>query len=96
MSSYPLKALATVVIVVAGAEASRAANESWNKAHPREKPRNVSAMSPVIGGFTLGVFLFAAGMASEYLAGLLCLLIAVGSLLRNGQSLLAVLTPLTK
>ena len=96
MSNYPVKALATVLIVVAGAEVSRTANAEWNKQHPKEKPRNVSVMQPVIGGFTLGVFLFAAGMASEYLAGLLCLLIAVGSLLRNGQNLLAVLTPLTK
>lgn len=96
MPSYPLTALATVAVVVAGAEVSRTANADWNKKNPRSAPKNTAAMPPVIGGFTLGVFLFAAGMANEQIASLVCLLIVVGSLLRNGPQLLAVLTPLTK
>lgn len=93
MSNFPLKALATVAVVVAGAELSRTSNADWNKKNPAKPPKNVSVMAPVFGGFMLGLFLFAAGMASEYLASLLCLLLVIGSLLMNGRIMFTVLNP---
>lgn len=94
MSSYTLTAVATVAVVVAGAEVSRLDHQRQNKDHPAWKQWDIKpAIHPVIGGFTLGLFLFAAGMASEHLATLLCLLIVVSSLLINGPALFALLNP---
>jgi hypothetical protein len=53
-------------------------------------------MSPVLGGFALGLFLFAAGIAHERLATMLCLLIVISSLLINGHALFSTLTSITK
>lgn len=90
MSNYTATAVTAVVVVVAGAEVTRLA------ALKAGKPAPSSVMGPVLGGFTLGVFLFAAGIANEYLASLFCLLLIIGSLLVNGPALFAVLTPATK
>lgn len=46
-------------------------------------------MRPVIGGFLLGLFLFAAGMINPRIATLFCYLIIIGALLINGASLFA-------
>lgn len=94
MSSYTLTAVATVAVAVAGAEVSRLAHKKQNADHPTWKQWDTgSAMHPVLGGFALGLFLFAAGIASERLATMFCLLIVVASLLVNGQALFTVLTP---
>lgn len=104
MSSYTMTAVTTVVVAVAGAELSRYNNLRYNEAHPKlpeynpkgkgPMKRNVTTvMHPVIAGFTLGLFLFAFGMANERLATLLCLLIVVGSLINNGSHLFQVLSP---
>lgn len=93
MSSYTLTAVATVAVAVAGAEVSRLAAIKHNADHPRDVRPVIGTMSPVLGGFALGLFLFAAGIASERLATMFCLLIVVASLLVNGQALFSVLTP---
>ena len=102
MPSYTATVIGTVLVVVGGAEVTRLANQKWNaertdkqKALRQLKPVG-SVMSPVLGGFALGLFLFAAGIASERLASMLCLLFVVGSLLINGQNLFALLNSLTK
>jgi hypothetical protein len=87
MPNYTLTAVTAVTVVVAGAEVSRLA------AIKAGKPNNTTVMGPVLGGFTLGLFLFAAGIANEYLASLFCLLLIIGSLLVNGTALFTVLTP---
>jgi len=87
MSSYTATAVTAVVVVVAGAEVSRLAALKAGTA-----PK-ATVMGPVLGGFTLGLFLFAAGIANEYLASLFCLLLIIGSLLVNGGNLFTVLTP---
>lgn len=87
MPNYTLTAVTTVVVVVAGAEVARLA-----KIKAGQTP-TYTVVGPVVGGFTLGLFLFAAGMASEHLASLLCLLLVTGSLLINGQHLFTVLNP---
>lgn len=98
MPSYTSTVLGTVVVAVGGAEVTRLADLKWNSDHknPVQQRRVGSAMSPVLGGFALGLFLFAAGIASEHLASMLCLLIVVASLLINGKNLFTVLTSITK
>lgn len=44
-------------------------------------------MKPIIGGFVLGLFLFAFGGINEKLATQFCILLIVASLLINGMSL---------
>lgn len=48
------------------------------------------SMRPVIGGFLLGLFLFAVGIVNEQIGTLFCYLIIVGALLINGASLFAI------
>jgi|SRR5881392_1303166 len=95
MPDYTATALTTVVVVVAGAEVTRLANQKFNTDHPGLAPaaqrKTGSVMGPVFGGFVLGLFLFAAGIASEYLASLLCLLLIISSLLINGGNLFTAL-----
>lgn len=86
MSDYTSTAVLTVVVAVAGAEMSRMAAAKAGKKVPS------TVMGPVLGGFTLGLFLFAAGIASEHLATLLCLLIILTSLLVNGATIFSLLT----
>jgi len=85
MPNYTSTAVLTVGVAVAGAEVTRLAKAKAGDKNPG------SVMGPVLGGFTLGLFLFAAGIASEYLATLLCLLIIISSLLLNGQNLFTLL-----
>lgn len=94
MPDFTATVLTTVVVVVAGAEVTRLANKKYNAEHPGAPKRKESTvMAPVIGGFALGLFLFAAGIASEYLASLLCLLLIISSLLINGGNLFTALNP---
>lgn len=74
-------AVTTVVVAVGSTEASRVV-----------QGKNM-AMSPVIGGFILGMFLFAFGMVNQQLAAKFCYLIIVSALLINGASLAKALTP---
>jgi len=83
---YTTLAFTTVVVAVGGAEAARLAHRDASGA---AAPQPFS-MSPVIGGFVLGLFLFAAGIASEYIATLFCYLIIISSLLVNGLSVFAI------
>ena len=87
MSNYTATAVTAVVVTVAGAEVARLAALKAGTA-----PK-ATVMGPVLGGFTLGLFLFAAGIANEYVASLFCLLLIIGSLLVNGGNLFTVLTP---
>ena len=88
MPSYTSTALTTVLVVVGGAEVTRLARQKQNADHPAWKQWEIpSAMSPVLGGFALGLFLFAFGIASERLATLFCLLVVIGSLMINGTAL---------
>ena len=48
--------------------------------------------SPVVGGFILGIFLYAFGMVQPGLTQKLCILIIIGSLLVNGDPLIRALT----
>lgn len=85
-------AFTTVVIAVGSAEAKRVVDSKWNTDNPHAKPRELTpVMTPVLGGFVLGIFLFAFGMVNEYLANLFCILIIVGSLLINGMSIFELL-----
>lgn len=94
MPDFTATVLTTVVVVVAGAEVTRLANKKYNTEHPGAPKRTESTvMAPVIGGFALGLFLFAACIASEYLASLLCLLLIISSLLINGGNLFTALNP---
>jgi len=94
MPDFTATVITTVVVVVAGAEVTRLANTKYNAENPKQPAKKVSTvMAPVIGGFALGLFLFAAGIASEYLASLLCLLLILSSLLINGQDLFTALNP---
>jgi len=97
LPSYTSTVLGTVVVAVGGAEVTRMANAKWNTDHPKLKQHKVgSVMSPVLGGFALGLFLFAFGIANEHLASMFCLLIVVASLLVNGKNLFDLLTTLSK
>ena len=79
MIPYTPLAMTTVLVAVGGAEATR-----LSKKEPL-------GMSPVIGGFALGIFLFALGMITEDLASKLCLLIIVAALLKNGKALVSLI-----
>lgn len=88
MSDFTGMAFTTVAIAVGSTEAKRVADMKWNTDNPHAKPRDlVPVMTPVLGGFVLGIFLFAFGMVNEYLANLFCILIIVGSLLTNGVAM---------
>jgi uncharacterized membrane protein YdcZ (DUF606 family) len=89
-----MTAVATVALAVGSTEAARLVHQKQNHDHPGWKQWKISSpMHPVIAGFSLGLFLFAAGIANERLATLLCLLIVVSALLVNGIPLVTVLTP---
>ena len=101
MPSYTSTVMGTVLVAVGGAEVTRLANKKWNaERSDRLKALRITRpddpMPPILGGFALGMFLFAAGIAHERLATMLCLLIVVASLLINGQNLFALLTSITK
>lgn len=97
MPDISASVITTVVVAVAGAEVTRLANQKYNADNPKTEQRKVpTVMAPVIGGFVLGLALFAASIASEYLTSLLCLLIVISSLLINGQNLFTALTPKAK
>lgn len=93
MSSYTSLAFTTVVITVGATQLKRLSDE-------RKGVKNLTPlMTPVFGGFVLGLFLFAFGMVSERLAKLFCILIIVGALTWNGTAALEMfqaLTPKTK
>jgi hypothetical protein len=76
---YTTLAVATVITAVGGAEAKRITDK---------QPLTVS---PVLGGFTLGIFLFAFGMVNETLATKFSVLIIIASLLINGKPLFTLL-----
>lgn len=69
--------MTTAVVAAGSTEAARLAK------------KQAPTMKPVIGGFLLGLFLFALGMMSDRLATMFCILIIIGSLLINGVSLFA-------
>lgn len=94
MPSYTLTAVTTVAVVVASTEASRITAIQHNAKYPKAKVKVIGAMSPVLAGFTLGLFLFAAGMANERVATLLCVLLCVSALLVNGIPLISLLSNL--
>jgi hypothetical protein len=75
MPNYTSTAMLTVLVAVGSGEAARIATK---------KPM---VMTPVIGGFALGIFLFAFGMVSQPLAVKFCILIIVASLLKNGVAI---------
>ena len=77
--SYTTLAVTTSVVAVASAQASKLADK---------KPLE---MKPVIGGFILGLFLFAFGMVDEKLASKLCILVIVTAILMNGVKLFQIL-----
>lgn len=85
MPNYTMTAVTTVAVVVGTAEATRLAKQKAGDKNPG------TVMGPVLGGFTLGLFLFAAGIASEHLATLLCVLLIISALLLNGQNLFSLL-----
>lgn len=77
MSNFTGLAMVTCVITVGATEAALI------------KKHKTPSIRPVIGGFVLGLFLFAFGIMNEELATLFCYLIIVGALLINGASLFA-------
>lgn len=79
MSNFTTLAVTTAVIAVGSTEARYLADK---------KPME---MKPVIGGFILGLFLFAFGMANENLAAKFCYLIIATALLTNGVKLFQIL-----
>lgn len=90
MPSYTSSVMATVGVSVGCALVARYAHIKQNEAHPGWKQWEIKpVMHPVIGGFALGLFLFAAGMINERIATLLCLLVVVSSLVINGAPLFA-------
>lgn len=54
------------------------------------------AISPVLGGFLLGAFLFVISDVNARLGRAFCILVIVSSLLINGTALFAAITPKTK
>jgi hypothetical protein len=85
VSDFTSMAFTTVVVVAGSTELRRVADQKWNTDNPKAVPRVLmSPMSPVLGGFVLGIFLFALGMVNEYLANLFCILLIVAALLING------------
>lgn len=81
MSSFTGLALTTAVVAAGSTEARYLAEK---------KPLS---MKPVIGGFVLGVFLFALGMASESVTRKFCYFIIITALLVNGVKTMEVLDP---
>ena len=77
--SYTTLAVTTSVVAVVSAEAKHLADK---------KPLE---MKPVIGGFILGVFLFAFGMVNENVATKFCYLVIITALLLNGSKLFPIL-----
>ena len=77
--NYSSLAVTTAVVAVASTEAKHIAEK---------KPL---AMKPVIGGFILGLFLFAFGMVNENLATKLCILVIITAILMNGVKLFSIL-----
>ena len=75
--------IGTVAVVVATTEAAQISNG-----------RGVS-VTPIIGGFVLGGFLFAIGAANEKLGSQFAALILVTALLINGVPLLGLVTKAT-
>lgn len=87
MSNFTGTAFTTVAVVVGTTELRRVADQKWNTDNPKSVPRELlPVMTPVLGGFVLGIFLFAFGMVSEYLASLFCILIIVSALAVNGSA----------
>lgn len=74
-------AILTVLVTVGSTEANRVLNG---------KPMD---SSPVIGGFILGIFLFAFMMMHPQLGTKFCYLIIVSALLINGSGLMKALNP---
>ena len=71
----------TVLVVVGSAEAKRViAGQKMNS-------------SPVIGGFILGIFLFALTLANTQLAAKMCYFLIVAALVWNGTELAKALNP---
>jgi hypothetical protein len=77
--SYTTLAVTTSVIAVVSSEAKYLAEK---------KPME---MKPVIGGFILGMFLFAFGMVNENVATKFCYLVIVTAILMNGSKLFSIL-----
>lgn len=77
--SYTTLAITTSVVAVASAEAKNLAD------------KQPLAMKPVIGGFILGLFLFAFGMVNENVATKVCYLVIVTAILMNGVKLFSIL-----
>lgn len=73
--------MTTVFIVVGTTEASRLASKKG------------LSIKPVIGGFLLGIFLFAFGMMNADLTAKFCYLIILSALLVNGSVFQTALTP---
>jgi hypothetical protein len=80
MPNYSAVVVTTVLVAVGGAEAKRITH------------KEPLGMSPVLGGFLLGIFLFAFGIANAGLAAKFCLLIIVSSTLVNGLSVFSLLS----
>jgi hypothetical protein len=76
---YTALAVTTAVIAAGSAEAKLLAEK---------KPME---MKPVIGGFILGLFLFAFGMVNENVATKVCYLVIVTAILMNGVKLFQIL-----
>ena len=77
--NYTTLAVTTSVVAVASTEAKHLADK---------KPL---AMKPVIGGFILGLFLFAFGMVNENVATKVCYLVIITAILMNGVKLFSIL-----
>ena len=84
MSNYTITAMSTVLVAVGSTEAKRIAR------------KQDLSMSPVMGGFILGIFLFAFGGLNEPVATKFCVLIIVSSLLVNGSSLFGLVGSVSK
>lgn len=76
MSDYTGLAMMTTMVTVGSTEVALI--------HKHKAP----SIRPVIGGFALGLFLFAAGAVNPQIASLFCYLIITGALLINGGALL--------
>jgi hypothetical protein len=74
MMDFTSLVIITVLVTVGGSEAKRVTTG---------KPPD---LSPVLGGFLLGLILFLLGIASEEITKDLCYLIIVSSLIINGTA----------
>jgi hypothetical protein len=77
--SYSTLAVTTAIVAVASTEAKNLAD------------KKSLAMKPVVGGFILGIFLFAFGMVNESVATKLCILVIITAVLMNGVKLFSIL-----